>query len=293
VISVQLIAPLLIATVVAVAATATHRRLHPTIAAPLLTATIAAVSFAAAPTMFVIGVGYLAHEPMFGGALAWCRDALGLHAAIPSWLGLPALTLVVLAVVRTRSVVRSWRSYRRLHSMAPEVIESRALFAYTLPGRGGQIVMSSGLVGELAPDELAVVLAHERAHALHRHDRHVLVADLADAVLPFVRPLRSRLVFVLERWADDAAAAAVGGDRRLVARTLARVALSHAAGPAPAVAFGGLGVAARVEALLNPPSVSGARLWAVVMITGIAAVAAAGAVQVHHVVPLLVALCPG
>ncbi len=292
-ISVQLIAPLVVAAVVAIAATATHRRLQPMIAAPLLTATIAAVSFAVAPSTLVIALGFLAHQPLFGGALAWCRDALGLHAAIPSWLGIPALALVVLAVIRSRSVIGSWRRYRRLEPAVPEVIESDALFAYTLPGRGGQIVLSSGLIGELAPEELAVVLAHERAHVLHRHDRHVLVADLADAIFPFVRPLQRRLVFVLERWADETAVAAVGGDRRMVARTLARVALSHAPGPAPAVAFGGLGVAARVEALLDPPSVSRARLWLTVMITGIAVVTLAGAVQVHHVAPLLVALCPG
>jgi hypothetical protein len=293
VISVQLIAPLMIAAGVAIAATAAHRRLRPMVAAPLLTMTIAAVSFAVVPATLVIALGYLAHQPLFGGALAWCRDTLGLHATIPSWLGLPALSLVVLAVVRTRSVMRSWRRYRRLDPGRPEVIESEALFAYTLPGRGGRIVLSTGLVGELAPEELAVVLAHESAHALHRHDRHVLVADLANAVVPFVRPLQRRLVFVLERWADETAVATIGGDRAVVARTLARVALSHAAVPVPAVAFGGLGVAARVDALLEPPSVSSARLWMMVMITGIAAVAVAGAVQVHHVVPLLVALCPG
>jgi peptidase M48-like protein len=293
VISVELIAPLIIAAVVAIAATATHRRLQPMIAAPLLTATIAAVSLAVAPAILVLALGYLAHRPLVGGTLAWCHDAFGLHAAIPSWLGLPALAFVVLGVVRTRSVVRSWRRYHRHQSAAPEVIESEALFAYTFPGPGGQIVMSSGLVGELAPEELAVVLAHERAHALHRHDRHVLVADLADAVVPFIRPLQRRLVFVLERWADETAVATTGGDRRVVARTLARVALSHATQPGSAVAFSGLGVAARVDALLDPPSVSRARLWVTVMTAGIAAVVAAGAVQVHHVVPLLVALCPG
>lgn len=292
-ISVQLIFPLVIAAVVAIAATATHRRLRPRLAAPLLTATIAAVSLAIAPSMFVIGLGYLAHERLFGSPLAWCRDALGLHAAIPSWLGLPALGFDVLAVVRARSVIRSWRRFRRCHSSAAEVIESEAMFAYTLPGPGGQVVVSSGLVRKLTPEELAVVLAHEHAHALHRHDRHVLIADLANAMVPLVRPLQRRLVFVLERWADETAVATTGGDRRMVARTLANVALSHAPGPAPAVAFGGLGVAARVEALLNPPSLSCARVWMTVMGAGIATVALAGTVQVHHVIPLLVALCPG
>jgi beta-lactamase regulating signal transducer with metallopeptidase domain len=201
--------------------------------------------------------------------------------------------LVVLAVVRSQSVIRSWKGYRRLDPAVPEVVESEALFAYTLPGRGGQIVLSSGLVGELAPEELAVVLAHERAHVLHRHDRLVLVADLANAIVPFVRPLQRRLVFVLERWADETAVATIGGDRRVVARTLARVALSHGGVPAPAVAFGGLGVAARVDALLDPPSGAGSRPWMMVMATGVVAVAIAGVVQVHHVLPLLLALCPG
>jgi hypothetical protein len=293
VISIRLIVPLTVAAVVALAATAVHRRLRPTLAAPLLTATIAAVGFAVAPSIFVIGLGYLAHERGFAGPLAWCRDALGMHAAIPSWLGLPALALVVLAVVRASWVIISWRRFRRLHSSVPEVIESGAMFAYTLPGRGGQVVMSSELVGELTPKELAVVLAHEHAHALHRHDRHVLIADLTDAVVPLVRPLQRRLVFALERWADETAVASTGGDRGMVARTLARVALSNAAGPAPAVAFGRLGVAARVDALLHPPSFSRARLWVAVMSVGITTVAVAGGVQAHHVFPLLVALWPG
>ncbi len=294
-ISIHLIVPLLVACVVAEVATVTHRRLRPMIAAPMLTATIAGVSFVAAPTMFVIALDYLVQQPILGDGLEWCRNALGvdhpaLHVHIPTWLGLPAVALVVLAVVRTRFVLGSWRGYRRRCAGVPEVIESTALFAYTLPGPGGQIVLSSALIGELTPEELAVVLAHEGAHARHRHDRHVLVADLANAVLPFVRPLQRRLVFVLERWADETAVVRMGGDRLMVARTLARVALSHADAPAPAVAFGGLGVAARVDALLHPPSVKRAPVWTTVMAVGIAAVAIAGAMQVHHVVLLLVSL---
>jgi beta-lactamase regulating signal transducer with metallopeptidase domain len=292
-ISVGLIIPLVVAAVVAVVATATHRRLRPSVATPLLTGTIVAVVFAAAPAMLVVAVGYLAHLSVLSGMLAWCREALGLHQAIPVWIGLPAVAVLVAAVVRVRRVVRSWREFRRSQPGAPEVVRSESLFAYALPGAGGQIVVSSGLVGVLEPDELAVVLAHEHGHAVYRHDRHVMLADLADAVVPFVRPLRRRLMFVLERCADEAAVAAVGGDRRLVARTLARVALSRAHVPSPARPLAGLGVGARVDALLDPPTASRSGLWQAPMLIGIVSVLGAGAVQLHHLAPLLIALCPG
>lgn len=293
--AVRLVFPLVVATVLAVVATATHRRLRPNLAAPLLTVAIAAVTFAIVPAVAVIALGYFAHRLELGGALEWCGDVLGMHAPVPPWLGLPALIVAALAAVRTRAVLRSWRHFRRVSSDGVETATSDALFAYTLPGAGGQIIVSSNLLAELDADELAVVLSHEQAHARHRHDRHVLVAAVADALMPLVRPLQRRLLFTLERWADEEAVAASGGNRTMVACTLARVALSrdHDHGPAPATAVARLGVAGRVEALLDPPALARPRLWIALMGTGIFAVLGAGVVQLHHIAPLVAALCPG
>lgn len=291
-ISLRLIVPLFAAAVAGVAATAMHRRLPSRLAAPLLAATVAAVTFAVAPAIVVVAMGYLAHLPWLSGAFAWCRDALGIHTPIPGWLGLPAVGLLGVAVVRVGMVVTSWRFFRRATSRGDVIVPSAALFAYTLPGPGRQVVVSSGLVEYLTPAELEVVLAHERAHADHRHDRYVLTADLANAFVPLVRPLRRRLLFTLERWADEAAVSHADGDRAMVARTLARVALAGGTVPAGALGVVGLGVGGRVDALLDPPVLGRPGPWIFVMVAGVALVGAAGAVQLHHLLPVLIALCP-
>lgn len=289
--SLQLILPLGVAAAMAVAIAATHRRIPPRYAALLLSATIIAVSLAVLPALAILAVGYVAHLSMMGGIVEWCQDALGVHTPVPSWLGLPSLAIVLLAVTRVGSVFRSWRSIRRTDVGEPEVVRSKSWFAYTLPGPGGRIVVSSALVDALTPDELAVVICHERTHARHRHDRYVLVADIANALLPVIRPLQHRLLFALERWADEASVSAASGDRNTVARTIARVALAHAPGPAPATGLVGLGVAARVDALSNPRTLLRPNAWTTAVAIGPVAVLGAATVQVHHLIPLIVALC--
>ena len=92
----------------------------------------------------------------------------------------------------------------------------------------------------------------QRAHAEHRHDRYLTIARGAEAVLPLIRLLTRRLEFSLERWADDAAVRAVNGDRLLVARTIAKVALLPNRRTSHALGFAGLGEAARAEWIANP-----------------------------------------
>jgi len=135
------------------------------------------------------------------------------------------------------------------------------------------------------------VLAHERAHARHRHDRYLLAAQLAAALLMPLHPLVNRLRYSIERWADEDAVLECG-DRRLVARTLGRVALFGVA-PQPALAFAGLGVPARMAALLAPPSYRHRRLegLAIALLIGLTAVFAA--VQMRHLVDMVLAFCFG
>jgi hypothetical protein len=288
---IRLIIPLLLAATVGVAATATHRKLPPRLAAALLALTIASLTIAVVPALLLVALGWLTHQSILDGALTWCRHALGAHGEIPAWIGVPAAVVLGVSAVRITSVVRSWRLFHRRGSNGYEVVASDALFAYTLPGAGGQTLVSAALVDSLTPTELAVVLAHEQAHAEHRHDRYVLAADLADAMMPLLRPLRRRLVFVLERWADEAAVSQADGDRTMVARTLARVALAHDTVPTPAMGVAGLGVVGRVDALLNPPQGGRTAVWASVMAAGVAAAATAAALQLHHLFPLVIVLC--
>ena len=287
----SILLPLTVALGLAVTVTATHRRLPPIVAARAVTITLAVVAAASVPTLWIVSLGYVTHLPLLGGRLDWCAEALGVHDPIPGWIGLPAILLSIAGIVRARNVLRS---YRRLCHDRPgtvEVADHAQPFAFTLPGRGGHVVLSSGLIDMLDEAEQGVVLAHERAHARHRHDRYLLTAHLAAALMPPLRFLAGRLQFSLERWADEIAVAHCG-DRRFVARTLGKVALRSIT-PAGAMSFAGLGVPARVAALLSPPmtplrSSSHAALWVAIMATGLLA-----ALQIHHLARLVTALCPG
>ena len=191
--------------------------------------------------------------------------------------------------------VRFLRRYHRLrhdHPGAVEIASYTQPFAYTLPGRGGHVVVSSGLLELLDDDEQHVVLAHEHAHARHRHDRYVLIGQLASVNLPLLRPLLRRLQFSLERWADESAVNAAGGDRRFVARTLGKVALSASA-PGGALGINRFGVTARVAVLLSPalsprqPVVT-TFVWAAITSVGVLA-----SVQIHHPAGMLTSVCLG
>ncbi|MEP7114280.1 MAG: M56 family metallopeptidase, partial [Ilumatobacteraceae bacterium] len=234
--------PLAVAMVLAILVTAAHRRVPPVVAAKAVTVTLAVVATAAAPTLWIVSLGYVTHLPLLGGRLDWCAKAFGARDPIPGWVGLPTLVLTAAGVVRARAVIAAHRRLRQDHPGTVEIADHARPFAFTLPGRGGHVVLSSGLLELLDKAEQGVVLAHEQAHARHRHDRYLLVAQLAAAIMPLLRPLAGRLQFSLERWADETAVAHCG-DRGFVARTLGKVALRSIT-PVGAMSFAGLGVPA-------------------------------------------------
>jgi Zn-dependent protease with chaperone function len=271
------------------------------VATRLIVTAIVLVAAAAVPSMLVVSASFLAHVPIMGTGIAWCTQMLGIHAEVPTWLGVVATAAVVSGAWHVGRVVRCRRRLTgellvgRGHRDAVEVIREVAPIACTLPGRHGRVVISTGMLDLLRPEELDVVLAHERAHADHRHDRVLLVSELAAALVPPLRWLAARALFSVERWADEAAVRACGGDRRLVAETLARVAL-HTAQPAGALGIAssapGLGVAARVDVLIRRSPRSVGRgvvggLW-----VGMAGVALLSATQIHHLAGLATSLCP-
>lgn len=77
----------------------------------------------------------------------------------------------------------------------------------------------------LPADERRVMLAHERAHLTHRHDRYAAATQLAAALNPLLARVRDAAAFQIERWADEDAAHQAGS-RPLAARSLARAALA-------------------------------------------------------------------
>ncbi|MFE2547591.1 M56 family metallopeptidase [Streptomyces sp. NPDC059355] len=174
--------------------------------------------------------------------------------------------------VQAALVARRWREHRSVLARAwsatgdsvPDgdllVVPGPDPQAFALPGwrgRGGRIVVTTGMLRALGPAEREVLFGHERAHLAGRHHLLSVTAHLAGAVHPALRSLRPALEFHLERWADEAAASAVG-NRRLAATAIARAALAAASGKQPHKDHGpllsvGTGpVPQRVEALLRP-----------------------------------------
>ena len=105
------------------------------------------------------------------------------------------------------------------------VVASDDAMAFALPGKPGQVVVTTSMLDALDADEQRVLFAHEQAHLRLRHHRYLRVTQLASAACPLVYPLVKRVRFATERWADEEAARVVD-DRELVARTIARAALA-------------------------------------------------------------------
>ena len=150
-----------------------------------------------------------------------------------------------------------------------------------------RIVLSSALATALPKRLLQVVLAHEAGHARRRDGLWQLVgALLAVAHLPRTRRLLLADVAVASEQACDEHADEVIRDRLAVARAILaveRLLGDRTPGALPAPGFGGGDVAARIEALLAPPSGPPRRRTTVALIA-IAAVAAALAASdaLHH-----------
>ncbi len=101
------------------------------------------------------------------------------------------------------------------------VVDDPTPAAVAVPGLPGRIVVSSGMLRALSTDERRVLLAHEQCHLDAAHWLYRFAVRLAAAVCPPARPLVSPCDQALERWADEAAATAIG-DRRLAAQAVAR-----------------------------------------------------------------------
>jgi Zn-dependent protease with chaperone function len=263
-------------------ATSVHRRLRPDVAARTTAIAVVTLLLAAVPTLWLMGSSGLAHLRLRSPFTDWSQHLLPTMGPIGAFVGACALGLMIGGAVRTFRVLRL---HFRLRSSRPselEILPTAAVFAYTLPGPAGNIVLSEGLVASLSDRECQAVVAHERAHARLRHDRYLLLGRLATALVPMTRTLADRLEFSLERWADDEAGRDVS-DRRLVATAIARVAVagSH---PLPSVAgIARLGAVARAESLLAPAPRPGL-VDPVVVITGFALVVtiASAVFQLHH-----------
>jgi Zn-dependent protease with chaperone function len=246
------------------------RTLPPQSAVVLLTLAGLVTALATGFVLAVVGFTVAAREPELAEAGRWSVPVLGVVDPVPGPAGAAAGVLVtVLLIAALTRAVRSGRQLwaagatcRRLpHTAGLVVVEDDRPDAYALPGLSGRVVVSTGMLRRLPAAERRVLLTHESAHLAHRHHLYVQLAGLAAAADPLLRPVAAAVGYAVERWADEHAAAVVG-DRELVARALARAWLArHRNSPAPhapaAVRGVRLAVAAsavteRAQALLAP-----------------------------------------
>ncbi|CAM4096704.1 M56 family metallopeptidase [Nocardiopsis rhodophaea] len=196
------------------------------------------------------------------GRLGWCALARGYR----EWRW----------SARHRTMLGSVGCRRRLQGTRVWLLPTGQPSAYCVGGPGARVVLSQGTLDTLDTDELAAVIAHERAHLRGRH--HLLLGWLRtlDAAFPGVPLLRraAPLAAELAEWAADDAAAR-GRDRRVVARAIAAMA------PAPdaaALAAGGGVVVERVRRLVRPAP--GGSAWPRTLIAAVTATALATAAVV-------------
>jgi Zn-dependent protease with chaperone function len=186
------------------------------------------------------------------------RPELSLPKPVPGWIALCALGLLATGVARLAWGVRRRRLFlRRICRIGRPaaglvVADWDQPYAIAVPGRPGHIVTTSGMLRLLDGDERRVLFAHENSHLLRHHHRLVAVASWAGAVNPLLLPMATLVSHLVERWADEDAAAEVG-DRALVARAVAKASLATAGHRlAGALGLAGTGSVHRVMALVHP-----------------------------------------
>jgi len=287
-----LVVPTVVAVAAAFGAGAAQRRLRPDVATWTLTLLAGGSALAVLWAVSVLALGFAVEQPGLSAAFGWCRALFSSHDRIPAPVGVAAwLALAVMVVSATRTTHQRRRAE---HLVGEPVLDTDVPFAFAVPGRPGTVVVSTGMLKCLDADEQRALFAHEWSHLRRHHHRFLRIAELAAAMAPILRPLSAQVRFSTERWADEDAAAELG-DRRTVARAIARAALATTAEPTTSAAMGftGLTTAARVEAMIDPPQ-SLDRSTVALAAAGFAAISISlggSGVQFHHLVEFMGHIC--
>jgi Zn-dependent protease with chaperone function len=176
------------------------------------------------------------------------------------------------------------------------VVDSPVPLSLAVGGWRPRIFVSERLVSELAPDQLAIVIAHERAHVRRRDGLRGLLSRAASGIhLPATRRrVLAELGLACEQACDAEAARHAGTGRLRVAETILaaeRLLQGGAPAGAAACAFAGSSVADRVGELLEARSaaIDRRRLRALALGLGLGA-ALAAAEPLHHLAEHLLAV---
>lgn len=256
---------------------------------------------AAVAAGLALGLTLLAGLMRTGSTADTCANRLPVDQASPIGSALGAVGLCVACAVVLRLGYCAFAVYltarrrcrhhaavlglcgRRDHVLDATVIEHDRAASYCLPGRHGRIVVTSRAIRLLSTDQLAAVLAHERAHQRGRHHLLLGLTGTLRRAFPWIRMLRCterevrRLVELL---ADDAAAREHG--RLVVASALTVIGAGHV--PGGALGAGALmepGPLARITRMASPATRMDPRRTALT----------AAAVAATVVLPVALALC--
>ncbi len=260
---------------------------RPDIAARSLAVTLGLVSAAVVLAVSLVAVAWMIPVEH----ALWCQRMLGHSADHRPVAGATLLGLVIAVGVRSGVVASRIRRIWLAESLGRSTVdieESAAAYAFAVPGRnrhsrGGHIVVSTGMLAALTCDEQRALFAHESAHLRLAHHRYLLFGRTVEGLLPPLRPLVRRLLWTIERWADEVAAQELG-DRGLMASALGKAAL--AATDHNEAAFLGLrsdSLLGRVEALLQPAT-SGAARRRLPLGCAVSTAAVSAMTQLHHLV---------
>ena len=255
--------PILLSLLLAALGPVVGRRVAPALAARVLTASALFTAAATTWSLVLLAATLIDRAPP---VVAEARDGgHRLPDPVPESVAVAAALALVLVAVRVYRACHAERVTRRaLRALCagypPDtelvVAASSVPQAFAVPGSGGapgRILVTSAMLGALEPAERRVLLAHERAHLRHRHALLVAAVALATAADPLLAPVRTTVTFLVERWADEQAADAVG-DRPTTARALARAALSAGRrAPSCALHFTDRAVTRRIAALQVAP----------------------------------------
>jgi Zn-dependent protease with chaperone function len=242
--------------------------------APLLAiVTYLAAGWSVVAALGLAGLTLAVHATALGGGLSHLIGACVLRLretyGTPGGATVAALGLTLAGAVAARTALTAMTHLRSAGQQAllhaetarlvgrPEpalgavLVEHSEPVAYCVAGRHPTVILSTGALQALEPDQLKAVLAHERAHLAGRHHRLLALARIGRLALPFLPLMRdadAQVARLVEMHADDAAARA--SDPRSVATAL--VVLATGTSPAPALAAAATGSVQRIHRLLRP-----------------------------------------
>jgi Zn-dependent protease with chaperone function len=213
-------------------------RLRPDLSLRVFSGAAVVAAGASAVNLIVFAIKALAELPVVAQLGGWSPEVMiadTTHVPWVSWFSLVWSIGIVVAVpaawLRRRRALRAVRS--EVDWLEPDgdvvTLKDERVDAFALPGapgRSGRIVVTTGILDVLDGRQSSAVIAHERAHLEGDHHRLLWWTRLAAIAHPALWPVARKMAYVVERAADEAAAAELGGDRRDVARAIAVAALA-------------------------------------------------------------------